>query len=99
HLHLTKLPPPLHEIKPEIPADISQIIMSALIKDPQQRPSAWEFAQKLAAAMGMEVPPLPTGNYTRERLMIGQQQPTSQNEAETMVFEKKRPAVLVERDF
>ena len=49
--HLTTVPQPLHELRPEVPVSISAIIQRALSKDPEDRfETAAEFADALAGA-------------------------------------------------
>ncbi len=49
--HLTELPPPLREKRPEISAQIEAIVMSALAKDPNERPaSALELSEAFERA-------------------------------------------------
>jgi len=48
-------PTPPHEINPEIPEVLSNVIMSLLIKDPAQRPnSAAMVAETLERALGVQ---------------------------------------------
>lgn len=46
--HLTHSPRPVHELVPDIPAELSRLVAQALEKDPAQRPTAREMAQVLS---------------------------------------------------
>lgn len=44
-MHINQPPPPLREINPQVPAEIDELILATLSKDPQARPTAEELAQ------------------------------------------------------
>jgi tRNA A-37 threonylcarbamoyl transferase component Bud32 len=46
--HLTTTPPPVHELRPEIPLELSELVAHMLAKDPAQRPSAADVATRAA---------------------------------------------------
>jgi serine/threonine protein kinase len=51
HHHIHDTPAPLHELVPEIPVAIEQVVMRALAKEPSERfPQIQDFARALAAA-------------------------------------------------
>jgi serine/threonine protein kinase/FixJ family two-component response regulator len=52
-LHLTTAPVALRQVAPEVPIEVEEAIMSALIQDPQRRPSIVEFAARLRHAFAM----------------------------------------------
>jgi CheY-like chemotaxis protein len=49
-MHLHREPPPLRELDPEIAPEIDRVVMSALRKDPRQRPAITSFAASFAQA-------------------------------------------------
>jgi serine/threonine protein kinase len=51
-MHQTQAPPPLREISPGISPGLEAVVMQALRKDSEQRPTAEEFARNLARAAG-----------------------------------------------
>jgi CheY-like chemotaxis protein len=51
-LHLHREPPPLREADPEIAPEIERIVLSALRKDPRQRPAIGSLAASFARAAG-----------------------------------------------
>jgi serine/threonine protein kinase len=51
-MHQTQQPPPLQELNPGIPAAMEAVVLQALRKDPEQRPTAEELARNLARAAG-----------------------------------------------
>jgi CheY-like chemotaxis protein len=42
-MHLTKEPQPLREFNPDVPEEVETVVMKALAKDPEKRPSSEEF--------------------------------------------------------
>src|SRR5688500_892778 len=51
--HLTEQPPPISQTRPEIPAELEQLVMRSLAKDPAQRPqSGAEFLDTLDQITG-----------------------------------------------
>jgi serine/threonine protein kinase len=62
-MHLTKDPPPLREFNPNIPAEVEAVIMRALEKDPEKRPTAREFAMEFTKAAGIELEMLSSGTF------------------------------------
>jgi DNA-binding response OmpR family regulator/tRNA A-37 threonylcarbamoyl transferase component Bud32 len=53
-MHQTQAPPSLREGFPGIPAAVEAVVMQALRKESDQRPTAEEFARNLARAAGQE---------------------------------------------
>jgi formylglycine-generating enzyme required for sulfatase activity/tRNA A-37 threonylcarbamoyl transferase component Bud32 len=50
-LHADKAPPPLHELNPDLPASVEQVLLKALAKEPDERyQSAGDFARALREA-------------------------------------------------
>ncbi len=49
--HLNDAPPPLRQLAPTLPAGVADLVMQALTKKPDARPSADELAARLAEAM------------------------------------------------
>ena len=62
-MHLTETPRPLRELRPELPAEVEEIVLSALAKDWQHRPQAAALGRRLAAALSMQVPAGLTPDY------------------------------------
>jgi serine/threonine protein kinase len=55
--HLTELPPPLSEKRPDLPAEIEAIVMRTLAKDPDERPaSALELSETFEQAAAALLP-------------------------------------------
>lgn len=58
HLHVTVMPPSIHQLRPEIPASIDAVLNKALAKDREQRfQSANELAIAFKSALSGIVPP------------------------------------------
>ena len=53
-MHLHREPPPLRELDPEIPPEIERIVMSALRKDPRERPAIVSLAASFAEVAGYD---------------------------------------------
>jgi len=53
-MHLHRQPPPLAEADPEIAPEIDRIVLSALRKDPRQRPAVAALAASFARAAGRD---------------------------------------------
>jgi serine/threonine-protein kinase len=53
-MHLHREPPPLSEADPEIAPEIDRIVLSALRKDPRQRPAIASLAASFAGAAGRD---------------------------------------------
>jgi serine/threonine protein kinase len=62
-MHLTEMPRPLRELRPEVPAEVEEIVLSALAKDWQDRPQAAVLGRRIAAALSMQVPAGLTPDY------------------------------------
>lgn len=55
--HLTEMPPPLSEKRPDLPAEIEAIVMCTLAKDPDERPaSALELSEAFEQAVAALAP-------------------------------------------
>jgi CheY-like chemotaxis protein len=52
-MHLQNPPPSLRELRPELPAEICDLVMATLRKTPAERPSAEVLAQDFARAAGL----------------------------------------------
>ncbi len=55
-MHLSESPRPLAEIAPELPAGVEAVVLRALAKNPEERPSAPELAGRFTAALGLGTP-------------------------------------------
>ncbi|MFP5230388.1 MAG: serine/threonine-protein kinase [Acidobacteriota bacterium] len=56
--HVQQIPPPPHQVAPQIPVPLSDAVMLALVKDPAQRfASAEDFLRALTAAPMSALPP------------------------------------------
>jgi serine/threonine protein kinase len=53
-MRLTQEPRPLNEIDPNIPEEMQAIVMRALAKDPNRRPTAKELGEQFLTASGIE---------------------------------------------
>ncbi len=52
----TEQPPPLHQVAPQVPVALSQVVMVGLAKEPHQRwQSAKEFAEAIRSALNLPV--------------------------------------------
>ena len=76
-------PPPLHELDPEIPRPLAQVVARSLERDPADRfPNAAAFEQALEDAMRGVAPPEPTGathvlDETEATRMLDRTEPTT----------------------
>ncbi|MEW6735206.1 MAG: protein kinase, partial [Acidobacteriota bacterium] len=50
-MHMTQEARPLHEIRPELSTELSAVVMQALAKDPNQRPTITELATRFSEAV------------------------------------------------
>lgn len=50
-LHATRFPRPPRELRPELPVAIEAVVLSALSKDPQERPTAFELDRRFRSAL------------------------------------------------
>ncbi|MEM6792916.1 MAG: protein kinase [Acidobacteriota bacterium] len=55
-MHVVEPPRPLREFNPDVPAEVETAILGALAKSKEDRPTARELAEQLAAAIGVEPP-------------------------------------------
>ena len=53
-MHLSEIPRPLSEKALGLPAAVEEVVLQALAKDPEERPSAQELARRFAAALEVE---------------------------------------------
>ncbi|HEX7580591.1 MAG TPA: response regulator [Thermoanaerobaculia bacterium] len=51
-MHMTMAPVPLRTLDPTIPAAVEELVLAALEKSPERRPTAAEFGERLEAAVG-----------------------------------------------
>jgi serine/threonine protein kinase/ligand-binding sensor domain-containing protein len=78
--HFNQEPPPLTQINPSIPAAVEKIVLRALSKDPNNRPTAKELAQELATTVdGIAGSPATFHDSTQS------QHESSWNTAETVI--------------
>ncbi|MFD0414411.1 WD40 repeat domain-containing serine/threonine protein kinase [Streptomyces sp. NPDC127108] len=52
HHHVTEVPRPPRELRPELPAPLADLVLALLAKDPGDRPDAAALARELAAPSG-----------------------------------------------
>ena len=64
---MNEAPRPPRELNPELSPEIEAVVLSALEKDMNLRPTAAQFANDFAAALGLESPgPFEGGRATEE---------------------------------
>jgi serine/threonine-protein kinase len=51
-LHLREPPPPIRQLNPEVSPDIESVVLQALRKKPEKRPSCYELGAALSHAAG-----------------------------------------------
>lgn len=54
-LHMSQAPPSLRERNPDVPRAVEEVVLSALEKDPEKRPTIEELARSLVKALGVEM--------------------------------------------
>ncbi len=57
-MHLSDPPPPLRKINSDIPVEVEEIVMQTLKKDPKERPTAIDLAERLSKTIGVEFKPI-----------------------------------------
>ncbi len=87
--HLSEPPPPLEGVPPAIAA----IVLQALAKSPEERPTARELGDRLAAAAG--VPPYRGVMGATERLKL--ERPPSDEEEAATVLPESQDTILLKR--
>jgi len=55
-MHLTAEPRPPRQLRPDLPAELEEVVLDALAKDPQLRPQVSVLGRRLAASLELEVP-------------------------------------------
>src|SRR5205807_4254045 len=68
--HITAAPPPLHEILLDIPAEVEQVVLTALAKDPKQR-----FSNVQAFAMALERAAKTAQVFASQETILSEQRP------------------------
>ena len=61
--HLTKEPVAIKELNPDIPLELEKVVMQAMEKNPELRPTAKQLAEALAEALGIELEISNSGIY------------------------------------
>jgi serine/threonine protein kinase len=56
-MHLVVAPPPLRDLRPDVPEPVEELVLRTLRKEAEGRPTAAELARDLALAVGLEPPP------------------------------------------
>ncbi|MEW6732712.1 MAG: two-component regulator propeller domain-containing protein [Acidobacteriota bacterium] len=85
--HLTQPPPPLTNFNPNISPALAAVVMAALVKDPNERPTAKELALQFIAAAGDELDGATTAKLEPPEEMIG--------DLETLIVEPRYQGTLV----
>jgi serine/threonine protein kinase len=62
-MHLKQIPQPPRQLNSNIPEDIESLVMQALVKDPDKRPTAQDLAQSMADALGIKLELRASGNF------------------------------------
>jgi serine/threonine-protein kinase len=65
-------PPPPRDVNPEIPPAVEAVVLEALVKDPELRPTASLLAQRFASAVAISQSP----DSPRARMTSGVDDPT-----------------------
>ncbi|MEW6735857.1 MAG: protein kinase [Acidobacteriota bacterium] len=65
--HMTQPPPPLRQFNHNIPEELEKVVMNALEKQPQWRPTARELAQELIRVTGIVIYPTSSGTYRMQK--------------------------------
>ncbi len=65
-LHQFAQPEPLQALRPSLPSEVAAVVLQALEKAPEDRPSARELGERYAAAAGLEVLPPAEGGGPEE---------------------------------
>ncbi len=55
-MHMSQPPAPPRELNPDLPRRLEQVVLRALDKDPERRPTVVELARDFVAALGLELP-------------------------------------------
>ena len=76
-MHLTEEPRPLRDLRPEVPADLDELVLTTLAKDWQNRPQAAALGRRIAATLSLEVPAGLTPDYVSTlKMAIPRPEPT-----------------------
>jgi serine/threonine-protein kinase len=91
-MHLHREPPSLREADPEIAPEIDDIVLSALRKDPRQRPAIAAFAASFAGAAGRDTVRGPRPRAVPPaRNVIPAREDTATQDATTDKVRRRRP--------
>jgi ligand-binding sensor domain-containing protein/serine/threonine protein kinase len=91
YMHLMKPPRPLREFNPDIPTDLETVVMRALEKKPENRPTAKEFVQEFSTVLGIQLPEQSSANL---KLAI-EAQAMAAADTPTVVIEASNSTVIV----
>ncbi|MEO1369136.1 MAG: serine/threonine-protein kinase, partial [Acidobacteriota bacterium] len=62
-MHVVETPRPLRELNPDVPAEVEAVVLAALAKRKENRPTAAELAERFAAAAGRDLVAEPSGSH------------------------------------
>jgi serine/threonine protein kinase len=63
NMHLHEEPPPLIYFVKDLPATVEKVVLSAMVKDPEKRPSARDLAQSITTALMIKASELVSGTF------------------------------------
>jgi CheY-like chemotaxis protein len=90
-MHLHREPPSLREADPEIAPEIDDIVLSALRKDPRQRPAIASLAASFAGAAGRDTVRGARRRAVPPARVIPEREDTATQEATTDKVRRRRP--------
>jgi serine/threonine protein kinase len=70
-MQVSEDPTPLREINSEVSQEVQAVVLAALKKDPDERPTAKELAQELSIASGIEIRATESGSIKLLNVFVG----------------------------